>query len=163
MIFQSLIALYDRHAKMDGIPPYGFSDEDIGFVITIDKEGNLVGQPEDLRIKIKANTFDFRKSVVPYTNQVNVRSGNASTMPNFMVDKSDYIFGMSGKSKKDVHHQSFKKLIDEVCVESNDEGVLAAKAFLAGWKQEDSVDLRDWKEICGTHGKWVAFRLQGDS
>lgn len=107
MIFQSLIALYDRQAKIDKTPSYGFSDEDIGFVITIDKEGNLVGQPEDLRTKIKANVFDFRKSVVPYTNQVNVRSGNASTTPNFMVDKADYIFGMSGKSKKDVHHNSF--------------------------------------------------------
>jgi len=163
MIFQSLIALYERQAKMDKIPSYGFSDEDIGFVISIDKEGNLIGQPEDLRTKIKANIFDFRKSVVPYTNQVNVRSGNASATPNFMVDKADYIFGMSGTSKKDVHHQSFNERIDEVCGESNDEGVLAAKAFLAGWKQEDSVELRDWKEICGTHGKWVAFRLQGDS
>lgn len=163
MIFQSLIALYDRQAKIDKIPSYGFSDEDIGFVITIDKEGNLVGQSEDLRIKIKANVFDFRKSVVPYTNQVNVRSGNASTTPNFMVDKADYIFGMSGKSKKDVHHNSFKDRIDEVCGESKDEGVLAVKAFLSIWNQNDSVELRDWKEICGTHGKWVAFRLQGDS
>jgi len=100
MIFQSLIALYERQAKMDKIPSYGFSDEDIGFVISIDKEGNLIGQPEDLRTKIKANIFDFRKSVVPYTNQVNVRSGNASATPNFMVDKADYIFGMSGTSKR---------------------------------------------------------------
>ena len=39
MIFQSLIALYDRLAKSDGdMPPYGFSVEDIGFVITIDKK-----------------------------------------------------------------------------------------------------------------------------
>jgi CRISPR-associated protein Csd1 len=145
MIFQSLIALYDRQAKIDKIPSYGFSDEDIGFVITIDKAGNLVGQPEDLRIKIKANVFDFRKSVVPYTNQVNVRSGNASTTPNFMVDKADYIFGMSGKSKKDVHHNSFKDRVDEVCGESKDEGVLATKAFLNHWSQNDSVELRDWK------------------
>ena len=163
MIFQSLISLYDRHAKTNAIPPYGFSDEDIGFVITIDKDGNLLGHPEDLRVKIKANTFDFRKSVVPYTNQVNVRSGNASTTPNFMVDKADYIFGMSGNSKKNEHHQSFKKLIDEVCGESRDEGVLAAKLFLARWNPETSVALRDWKAMCGIHGKWVAFRLQGDS
>jgi len=171
MIFQSLISLYDRLAKYDRydrlakkeeIPPYGFSVEDIGFVITIDKEGNLVGQPEDLRIK-KDNTYSFRTSVVPYTNKVNVRSGNASTAPNFMVDKADYIFGMSGKSKKDVHQQSFKKLIDDICGESRDEGVFAAKAFLSNWNSVDSAELKDWKEICGNHGKWVAFRLQGDS
>ncbi|MBN1956788.1 MAG: type I-C CRISPR-associated protein Cas8c/Csd1 [Desulfuromonadales bacterium] len=162
MIFQSLIGLYDRLAATGNVPPYGFSVEDIGFVVTIDNDGNLIGQPEDLRVK-NSSSFDFRQSVVPYTNQVNVRANAAAKTPNFMVDKADYIFGMSGNSKKDVHHQSFKQLIDEVCEGSTDQGVLAARSFLADWNPEDSVELRDWKEICGPHGKWVAFRLQGDS
>lgn len=144
-------------------PPYGFSVEDIGFVITIDKAGNLIGQPEDLRKNIKANTFDFRQSMVPYTNHVNVRANAAAKTPNFMVDKADYIFGMSGTSPKGVHHESFTKLIDEVCCDSQDEGVLAAKAFLTKWKPSDTVELDHWKEISGAHGKWVAFRLQSDS
>ena len=139
MTFNSLITLYDRLAKSDDqVPPYGFSIEDIGFVITIDKDGDLVGQPEDLRIKIKANTFDFRSSVVPYSNKVDVRSGNASTTPNFMVDKVDYVLGMSGNSKKDVYHESFKKQIDEVCGVSRDDGVLAVKSFLSSWNPENS-------------------------
>lgn len=163
MIFQSLVSLYDRLAKIDEVPPYGFSIEDVGFVITVDKEGNLIGQPEDLRIKIKANTFDFRTSVVPYSNKVDVRSGNAATTPNFMVDKVDYVFGMSGNSKKDVYHESFKKRIDEVCSVSKDDGVLAVRSFLSSWNPENSGELRGWKEMCGIHGKWVAFRLQGDS
>ena len=163
MIFQSLVSLYDRLSKTDEVQPYGFSVEDIGFVITVDKEGKLIGQPEDLRIKIKANTFDFRTSVVPYSNKVDVRSGNASTTPNFMVDKVDYIFGMSGNSKKDVYHESFKKRIDEVCGASKDDGVLAVRLFFSSWNPENSGDLRGWKEMCGIHGKWVAFRLQGDS
>lgn len=162
MIFQSLIGLYDRLAATNDVPPYGFSVEDIGFVITIDKDGSLIGQPEDLRVKNKSS-FDFRQSVVPYTNQVNVRANAAAKTPNFMVDKADYIFGMSGNAKKDVHHQSFKHLIDDVCEGSADQGVLAAKSFLAAWNPADSVGLRDWKEMCGPHGKWVAFRLQGDS
>jgi len=166
MIFQSLIELYDRLAASgpDGekIPPYGFSIEDIGFVITIDKDGSLIGQPEDLRVKNKSS-FDFRLSVVPYTNQVNVRSGNAATAPNFMVDKADYVFGMSGSTKKEVHHRSFKQLVNEVCGGSSDEGVIAVRSFLASWNPVDSTELRDWKEMCGPHGKWVAFRLQGDT
>lgn len=162
MIFQSLIGLYDRLAKTDGVPSYGFSKEDIGFVVNIDKYGNLTSQPEDLRKKIKANTFDFRQLVVPYSNKVNVRSGNASTTPNFMVDKADYIFGMSGKTKKDVYSDSFSKLVAEVCQGSKDEGVLAIQAFFSHWNPEDSLEFDDWKEISGIHGKWVAFRLQGD-
>ena len=49
MIFQSLISLYERLEKTGDVPPYGFSIEDIGFVVTIDKAGNMIGQPEDLR------------------------------------------------------------------------------------------------------------------
>lgn len=163
MIFQSLIALYDRLNSAGDVPPYGFSVEDIGFVITIDKEGNLIGQPEDLRNKIKANTFDFKTSVVPYTNQVNVRANAAAKTPNFMVDKADYLFGMSNNSRSEIHHLFFKEKIDEVCGASCDEGVLAARSFLAKWNPEDSKDLNGWKEMCGIHGKWVAFRLLGDA
>ena len=163
MIFQSLISLYDRLSRTNEVPPYGFSVEDIGFVVTIDKNGSMIGQPEDLRNRIKANTFEFRTSEVPYANQVNVRANAAARTPNFMVDKADYIFGMSGSSGKDVHHESFKRRMDDVCGESTDEGILAAKRFLAMWKPVDSTELKDWKEISSDHGKWVAFRLQGDS
>ncbi|MDF7800465.1 type I-C CRISPR-associated protein Cas8c/Csd1 [Pontiellaceae bacterium B1224] len=163
MIFQSLIALYDRLAQIGDVPPYGFSIEDIGFVISVDRKGNLLGQPEDLRTKITAQKFEFRTSETPYTNQVNVRANAAATTPNFMVDKADYIFGMSGNAPKKVHHKSFAELICEVCGATDDEGVAAVKAFLEKWNPADSVGLEGWKEICGTHGKWVAFRLQGDS
>jgi len=161
MIFQSLISLYDRLGEK--VPFFGFSLEDIGFAVTIDKSGNMVGQPEDLRTKINAQKYDFKSSVVPYTNKVNVRASNAATTPNFMVDKADYIFGMSGKSGKKVYRESFKKLISEVCNGSDDEGVVAVKLFLEKWNPTDSNKLEHWKEICGIHGKMVAFCLAGDS
>jgi len=163
MIFQSLISMYDRLSQTGEVPPYGFSIEDIGFVITLDKAGNMNGQPEDLRKKIAATKYIFRISEVPYMNQVGVRSGNASTTPNFMVDKAEYIFGMSGKVLKPVYFESFSNRIEEVCGNSTDVGVVAVKAFLRNWIPSDSINLEDWNEICGTHGKWVAFRLDGDS
>ena len=167
MIFQALVSLYERLPQADfpdhdGVPPFGFSVEDIGFVVTIDKDGNMIGQPEDLRVKINTNTYHFQQSVVPYTNQVNVRSSGAANTPNFMVDKVEYIFGMSGTSERKVHNESFKALVDEVCGDSTDEGVVAVRAFLARWQPQKSVELRDWKEMSGAHGKWVSFRLWGD-
>lgn len=163
MIFQSLIALYDRLAPENKVPPYGFSIEDIGFVITIDREGNLIGQPEDLRKKTGPQKFEFRTSEVPYTNQVNVRSGNAATEPNFMVDKADYIFGMSGSAEKEKYRQSFKQLIRDVCADADDDGVIAVMNFLDKWNPAESQKLEYWKEICGTHGKMTALRLVGDT
>ncbi len=163
MIFQSLISLYERLDKVDEIPPFGFSVEDIGFVITIDKKGNLIGQPEDLRTKIKANTYEYFPSEVPYSNKVNVRSSGAAKVPNFMVDKADYIFGLSRSSEKKVHQEHFEKLIHKVCTDSSDEGVIAVKNFLKKWNSRNAANLEAWKEICGNNGKWVAFRLQGET
>ena len=158
MIFQSLIELYDRLGT--DIQPFGFSRESIGFALTIDSEGNLVGDPEDLRGK-EGKTITYKPSIVPYSNKVNVRAGGgAATTPNFMVDKADYIFGMSGKSCTEGHHVSFTQLIDEVCGASQDEGILAVRKFLAKWKPEDSPNLRFWDEMCGNQGKWVGFKLK---
>jgi len=170
VIFQSLIALYDRLPKVDEneirnikgkVPPRDFSIEDIGFFITINREGELRGEPENLRKRINAQSFKYRSSVVPYTNQVNVRTSNAYKTPNFMVDKVDYTLGMSGKSRKEAHHRCFKKLIDKVCGSSQDEGVLAVRAFLKKWNPAKAKE-SSWQEICGKHGKWVAFKLEGD-
>ena len=162
MIIQSLVSLYDRLAQDDKVPPFGFSVEDIGFVILINKDGNVVGDPQDLRNQIKPNVYEFRQSIVPYSNKVNVRARNAATMANFMVDKADYVFGMSGNAMKEKHHNSFKSRIDEVCGNSKDEGVLAVKKFLHSWIPEKASDLKYWKEISGIHGKWVAFQLEGE-
>jgi len=170
VIFQSLIALYDRLPKVDEseiedvegkVPPPNFSIEDIGFFITINREGELRGEPEDLRERINAKSFKYWSSVVPYTNQVNVRTSNADKTPNFMVDKADYTLGMFKNSLKEAHHNSFRKLIDEVCGSSQDEGVLAVRAFLKKWNPAKAKE-SSWQEICGKHGKWVAFKLEGD-
>lgn len=163
MIFQSLISLYNRIHDSGGTPPYGFSVEDIGFVVTVDRGGNLVGQPEDLRTKIKANTYEYYPSVVPYSNKVNVRSSGAKTTPNFMVDKVDYIFGMSGSSEKRDHKENFERLISKVASSSEDDGVEAVRNFLRKWDPLDSPALDGWKEMCGNNGKWIAFKLQGDT
>ncbi|MFO7971963.1 MAG: type I-C CRISPR-associated protein Cas8c/Csd1 [Desulfobacterales bacterium] len=162
MIFESLISLYDRLDKAGDVPPFGFSVEDIGFVITIDKEGNLIGQPEDLRAKIGANRYEYYSSIVPYSNRVNVRSSSASKVPNFVVDKADYIFGFSGSSERKAYKNHFENMVQEVCAHSNDDGVVAVKNFLKRWDPWESANLEGWKEICGSNGKWVAFRLKGE-
>ncbi len=165
MIFQNLIAYYDRLAEAgEDIPALGFSREELGFSLTLSRSGKLVGEPRDLRNKLAANKYKYRLSEVPYTNGVNVRSGKgAEKTPNFMVDKADYIFGMSGGIDKKNHRQNFKELVEEVAGESDDPGLLAVKAFLTDWNPADSPELPLWDEICGTHGKWIAFELEGET
>ncbi len=164
MIFQNLIAYYDRliEAEDPDIPPLGFSREEIGFSIILNRDGKMIGEPRELRTKIAANKYEFRSSIVPYSNTVNVRSSGAATTPNFLADKADYIFGMSGKTAKPVHKKSFAELVDTVAGQSDDPGILAVKAFLKQWNPTDSPALPLWDEICGPHGKWVAFELEGE-
>jgi len=163
MIFQSLIQYYDRMFRENQVPPFGYSIEGIGFSIILNKDGMMLGEPRDLRKKIKANKYEYFLSSVPYTNAVNVRSSGAANTPNFMVDKADYVFGMSGNTKKPKHHKSFAALICEVCGDSEDPGVIAVKKFIEQWNPEDSVNLSLWKEISGPHGKWIAFELGGET
>lgn len=163
MILSSLVSYYDRLHEGGNVPDFGFSIEDIGFAVKIDRQGNLVGEPLDLRTKVNANYFEYKLSIVPYTNEVNARSRNAAKIANFIVDKVDYVFGMSGKSEKTTHHQSFNSLIEEVCPKTVDEGILAVKAFLKKWNPEDSVDFPLWKEMSGDKAKWVAFQLEGEN
>ena len=162
MIFQALIEYYDRLAKDSRVPPFGFSQEGIGFSITINPRGEIVGEPRDLRHKVASGKYEYYTSEVPYRNEVNVRSSGAAKVANFMVDKADYIFGMSGNSKREVHHQSFRELVDKVCGDSKDPGVRAVKAFLSNWKIEDSSKLPYWKELSSPNGKWIAFELEGE-
>ena len=162
MIFDSLVRYYNRLYEKEAVPPFGFSNEDIGFSIAITKDGEMIGDPIDLRNKVTATQFDYKLSVVPYSNKVNVRSGNAADMPNFMVDKADYIFGMSGNTRKDKHHESFTKLVNEICKESYDDGINAVKNFLNKWDIAESTNLTAWKDISGINGKWIAFRLEDE-
>ena len=162
MIFDSLIQYYNRLYEKEDVPPFGFSNEDIGFAVNITKNGEMVGEPIDLRNKVSATQFDYKLSVVPYSNKVNVRSGNAADMPNFLTDKADYIFGMSRNNKKDKHHESFINQIDEICGETQDEGINAIKMFLKKWDNSKSPGLAAWKDISGINGKWVAFKLEGE-
>jgi CRISPR-associated protein Csd1 len=164
MIFQNLIAYYDRllTAEDPDIPLWGFSREEIGFCIVLNRDGKMVDEPRDLRKKIAANKYEFCPSLVPYSNTVNVRSSGAATTPNFLADKADYIFGMSGNTEKPVHKKSFAELVDAVAGQSDDLGILAVRSFLAEWNPANSPALPIWDEICGLHGKWVAFRLEED-
>ncbi len=163
MILHSLIQYYDRLKEAGRVPSRGFSEESLGFSLTLNKSGDMVGDPLDLRNKLKANVYEYFSSIVPYTNEVNVRAGGgAATTPNFMVDKADYIFGMSGNALKESYHTAFRKLVEDVCGNSDDPGAVAVKGFFNKWKPQFSTKLAYWNEMSGPNGKWIAFQLEGE-
>jgi len=45
----SLVRAYDRMAERREVPPYGYSQEKIGFLISLNPDGTVAHEPIDLR------------------------------------------------------------------------------------------------------------------
>ena len=168
MILQSLISLYDRLYAEGKVLHYGFMEKDIGFVINIDKNGNMLGPPEELRNKIvfkKFSRYEYKKSFVPYSTKINSRSRNGASTANFLVDGPAYVFGVRGNnlSPTHTHLASFKNRIEEVCGNTTDEALVALRKFYDTWNPENMIAFENAKKMVDTHSKLVAFRLEGDN
>lgn len=163
MILQALYNFYDNRiigTKWD--VPYGFSWERVGFVLVIDKNGNMVTEPQDLRDH-SGKIPRGRLCLVPWTNEVDVRSSNIWS--NFLVDRVGYVLGFESGKKSDRLIKAKKDFItrfETICGNTNDLGLLAVHAFLSKWKPDRTRDLKQWEEICGPQGGLIAFQLQGD-
>ena len=112
MILQALNAYYDRLAARDDppVPPYGYSDENISYALTLDKDGAVVNVTPLLDDSGKKP----RPTVMEVPRAIKRTSGIAS---NFLWDKSAYVLGVA-RDKVDMQavvespreHAAFKKL-----------------------------------------------------
>jgi CRISPR-associated protein Csd1 len=130
-ILQSLTRAYDRLAARQEVPSFGFSNQNIGFCLSLNPDGTLAGPPQDIRLPGKKPAARVMSVPAP----VKRTSGIA---PNFLWDKSSYVLGLTageGKRRKD-EHQAFKTFHAQQLAESTDEGLLAVLRFLEGWQPE---------------------------
>ncbi len=159
MILQSLYNYYDRLAKEQNIPEFGFSIENVGFILEIDEKGNFI-QEHDIRIG-EGNKARPKLMEIPYSNKVNVRAVNIQ--PNFMVDKAAYLIGNDTKTKPlriiDCH-SAFIKLLNEVLIGVADDGAKAVLAFYKNWNPHDAPKiLKYWEDISSDKAGFIAFKL----
>jgi len=54
-VLEALNNAYERLADRGGMPPFGYSNEKIGFLIALAEEGTPVGPPTDLCKKMERN------------------------------------------------------------------------------------------------------------
>ncbi|TYT75108.1 type I-C CRISPR-associated protein Cas8c/Csd1 [Desulfobotulus mexicanus] len=155
MILQSLTAFYDRMVQEpeSHIPLPGFSNQGIHFCLTLSKEGQLTGDPIDLRVDGKP-----RQLIVPQA--VKRSSGVAA---NFCWDNTTYVLGADEKNKPEqakARFEAFKTLFHLVTDKNEDTGVKALSLFLETWNPEAANSLRFWDEMTGSN---LVFRLEGDN
>jgi len=159
MILQALYQYYERLAPDGRIPEFGFSMENVGFVLEIDENGKLI-QVHDIRqgegAKIRPVLME-----IPYTNKVNVRAINIE--PNFLVDKAAYLFGNDKKTKTErlpECYKSFISLIKAVLSEIDDKGGNAVLKFYENWiPAEASKRLHYWDDISSDKAGFITWRL----
>ena len=143
MILASLARYYRRlAAKTDEmgnpkVPPYGFSEEKIGWILVLDKEG---------RLKTAVPNLTADKKPQPKLMSVpRPEKRTSGIKPNFLWDKTAYALGVeANKNKAEAKEKPFtssEKTFDafkqyhlNLLQNSDDEGLQALCRFLQNWQ-----------------------------
>lgn len=123
-----LASLVRACARLPDAPPFGFSAEKIGFLISLHEDGN-VANVTDLRVG------EGRKKTAPSMFVPQPAKRTAGILPNFLWDKTSYVLGVTaGEGKRTAdEHAAFVKLHLSALADSGDAGLLALKRFLEAW------------------------------
>lgn len=137
MILASLARYYRRlAAKTDDmgnpkVPPYGFSEEKIGWILVLDKEGRLKTVVPNL-------TADKKPQPKLMSVPQSFKRPGTTPKPFFLWDKTSYALGVeANKNKaeaKEKTFDAFKQYHLDLLQNSEDEGLQALYRFLQNWQ-----------------------------
>lgn len=150
-ILASLVRAYDR---LPEAPPFGYSAEKIGFLISLNDDGS-VASVSDLR------DGQGKKKVVPLMMVPQGVKRTVGIAPNFLWDKTSYVLGITaGEGKRTAdEHAAFVKRHLEALDGNDDVGLSALAGFLRSWTPERFTEL-GWSEEMKDQN--VAFALEAD-
>ena len=128
----ALVRAYDRMATRGEVPPFGYSQEKIGFLISLNADGTVAGQPVDLRLG-EGRKKTARPLAVPRPTK-----RTSGIAPNFLWDKTAYVLGITaGEGKRTAQeHQAFRDQHAAWLAGTTDPGLLALLRFLDAWTPE---------------------------
>ena len=169
MILASLARYYRRLAVENDVvgnpkvPPYGFSEERVGWVLVLDSDGVLVD--------VMPNLTADKKPQPKLISVPRPEKRTSGVKPNFLWDKTAYALGVeSNKDKATAKEQPFmpsEKTFEafrrhhlDLLKDSDDEGLLALRRFLESWQPEQFADSLCLPEMLDAN---VVFKLDGSS
>ena len=149
-----LASLADAYRRLPDAPPYGYSSQNIGILVSLNEDGSVFSVRdwrEGEGRKRKAKTMLVPQPV----------KRTAGIAPNFLWDKTSYVLGVTGGEGKRTadEHAAFKERHETELAGSDDAGLRALLLFLRHWTPDQFVaplwpdDLRDQN---------VAFVLESD-
>lgn len=136
-VLASLVKAYER---LPDAPPFGFSPQKIGFLVSLNADGT-VANVSDLRSDVKRRKLP-RMILVPQPVK-----RTAGIAPNFLWDKTSYVLGVTdGEGRRTAdEHAAFVARHREVLADTNDEGLRALLSFLTTWTP-DRFEAPLWAE-----------------
>jgi CRISPR-associated protein Csd1 len=151
----SLVRAYDRMAGRHEVPAFGYSTQNIGFLISLNIDGSVFGRPIDLR------SSEGKKRVARLLAVPQPAKRTSGIAPNFLWDKTAYVLGVTaGEGKRTAaEHAAFVGRHREWLAGNNDEGLTALLRFLDAWRPEQFVE-RGWPEDMKDQN--VVFALESE-
>lgn len=127
-ILASLTRAYDR---LPDAPPFGYSSEKIGFLISLELDGS-VAHVIDLR------TGDAKKKLArPLILPESFKRPGVRPRPFFLWDNANYALGLARLTDpSDERLASFQQKHLEFLYDETDEGLTAFRNFLSAWRPE---------------------------
>lgn len=149
MILASLARYYRRLATQNDdvgnpkVPPYGFSEEKIGWILVLDKEGRLKDAVPNLTADKKPQP---KLMSVPRPEK-----RTSGVKPNFLWDKTAYALGVEANKDKaqaktepvvpsEKTFEAFRQYHLDVLQHEQDEGLQALYRFLQHWQPAQFAD-----------------------
>lgn len=138
----SLVRAYDRLATRSEVPAFGYSQEKIGFLISLNDDGTPAGPPIDLR-EIAGTKRLPRMMAVPAA----FKRPGSTPRSFFLWDNTAFALGVSRDEKKSggTRLSAFRERHNRELIGSNDKGLVAFLAFVNSWQPDDFVRL-GWPE-----------------
>ena len=167
MILSALNQYYDRLRLKENspVPSYGFSEEKIGYVLVLSKQGKLVDVVSNMDTSGK-------RSVPKLTSVPRPEKRTSGVKSNFLWDKTAYVLGVESNPDKITAKEqpwqitpktretfsAFKKLHTEAFSDIDDEGLRAVRIFLSEWQPESFANAPCYAEMMDAN---VVFKLDG--
>ena len=161
MILKALCDHYQQASQTNdkNIPPYGFEEKNIPFLIVIDKDGHFIqfeNTSESPENKSVARSFMVAKTIKK-------TSGIAA---NLMWDPADYVLGIDVKNKQERTAKQLATFISTIksklYLANEDEGVSAVIKFYDQLSNQPMQADPNWKAIV-EHNHVLTFKLNNDS
>jgi len=152
-ILASLAKAYDR---IKDAPPFGYSAEKIGFVISLNDDGAAVSV-SDLRSEDKKKSPRIMQVPQPGKKSVNIS-------PNFLWGNTSYVLGITAKEDKKPkrladEHAAFVKYHLDALKHAEDVGLVALRRFFEHWTPARFAELQWPDEVKDQN---IVFALENE-